>query len=79
MTAEEHVVDLGSTHESVEYWPHILVVTTLIREMRSGPGNALSYLDWQLKRWRHRAVLPTAREKFAKISARLGWHAGRVL
>lgn len=77
--AQDHVTALGEVRETIEHWPHILVVETLIRDMRSGPAEALAYLDWQLARSRRRAVLPIARAKFAKIRARLGWHAGRVV
>lgn len=58
-----------------ESWPHILGAETLIRDMRSGPGEALVYVEWQLERWLDRAAMSAVRERFRKARARLGWRA----
>ena len=77
--AEENAAALSAAGENNSHWPHILVVETLIRDIRSGPEEALTHLDGQLARRVPHAALATAQQKFAKMRARLAWHVGRAV
>ncbi|MFT4189480.1 MAG: AAA family ATPase [Aeromicrobium sp.] len=78
-TAEAQIAALDDGRDLTDHWPYVVVVGTLARDFRAGPEEALAHLDRQTARWQGQAVLPTAQDRFARIRARLGWHAGHVV
>lgn len=78
--AERHLEELAPHEPTIEHWPYLVALRTLIAESRSGPRTALTGLEWQLRRRRSRAAtLPTHKRALAELRARLQWHAGLML
>jgi len=80
VSAAEHLEALSEHEATIEHWPFLTVLRTLITESRSGVGAALDALEHELARRRGRsAVLPAAQRMLRALRARLLWHSGRVL
>lgn len=78
--AQGHLDALSEHESTIEHWPFLTYISTLLAESRKGPGEALSFLDEQLRRreGRSRLLAHTAR-MLETLRMRLAWQSGQIL
>lgn len=65
---------------TIEHWPFLTYLETLIIETQHGNAAAIEHLGRALaNRSRRSAPFPTLKQMLASLHARLQWHAGRIL
>lgn len=77
--AETHLEAMAEHAPTIEHWPYLLMLETLIAEQRYGAGEALLLLDAHLgARHRRSRTTETLRRKLMVLQARLAWAVGRA-
>lgn len=75
-----HLESLSEHEPTIEHWPFMTYVATLVAESRMGPDGGLDYLNRQLHRRRGRfATQPFSKKMLRTLRARLLWQSGQVL
>lgn len=78
--AGEHLEALHEHEPTIEHWPFLTYVSTLVTESRLGPEEALSALDRQLQRRRGRATTMASTARMLQVlRMRLAWQTGQIL
>lgn len=78
--SHNHLEALSEHEPTIEHWPFMTYVATLVAESRLGPEGGLDYLTQQLHRRRGRsAPLPSSGHMLRTLRARLLWQSGQVL
>lgn len=80
-TAQGHIDALAEHAATIEHWPFLVHVETLIIESRAGASEALAHLEQQMKRRSSPITGPfsAARLGLDALAARLQWQSGRVV
>lgn len=77
--ALEHLDALAEHEPTIEHWPYLVWLRTVITELQHGPQEALARLDGQLAERRKRFRVPTTpRDELQALRTRLIWQSGRV-
>lgn len=78
--AREQLDTLAPHAATIEHWPQLVALGTLVTETEHGPLAAVEYLDEELARRRgRRATLATPERMLRSLRARLLWQGGKVL
>jgi len=80
MQARVHIDALAEHESTIEHWPFLVYVETLITESEAGPGAAIQLVNRHLSRRRGRSAPSRfARSFLDSLRARLLWHSGKVI
>ncbi|MGO1538923.1 MAG: LuxR C-terminal-related transcriptional regulator [Leucobacter sp.] len=78
--AEHHLAALAEHESTIEHWPFLAVIDSLIAESHYGAGEALDRFNAQLKRRRGKfPPLAWSKALLQSHGSRLRWHAGQEI